>query len=298
MTSLIVEIQQAALDAKLPMESLLRRVKLAAAKLNLSALEEWVDSELNGYSETLPEYRILRGQPAAWNPYNGWIPISGGSPKVMEMISQARVGQAVAGLSDLVRSETSNELHYPLPPRQVSVLNDVLDFQTARIVIKLPRGAIVGILDAVRNRVLDWSIEMERQGVLGEGMTFNTHEREAARMAMNTYNIGSIGNFAGNLGAGNSSENITLKVNDVLEVRALIDQLASGVETLLAGGASQRFANAISDMQREVSNPVPDRRRLAGYATDARAALSGAAGSMLATGALTVLGRISEILAG
>lgn len=295
MTGLILEIQQASLDASVPIENLLRRVKLAAAKLRLDQLESWVNSELNGYPDKLPEYRKVHGQPVAWNPYNGWIPIMG-DPKFVEIISTANIGQPIAGLSDLVKKEKSGELHFPVPAELVSRLNDILNYPTARIVIKIPRGAIIGVLDAVRNRVLDWSIEMERQGVLGEGMTFNTIEREAARTAMTTYNIGTIGNFAGNMGSSNTSGNISLRSDDVSDVKLLIDQINAEVPRLIECGAGKDLPVLISAMNTEVQSQQPDTQKMQGLVSDMRAALSGAAGNILATGALSILSQISKIL--
>jgi hypothetical protein len=46
---LIAEIQRDALDQSAQVVSLLRKVKLAAAKLQLPSLEEWVECELKGY---------------------------------------------------------------------------------------------------------------------------------------------------------------------------------------------------------------------------------------------------------
>jgi len=89
MAGLIEEIQRDAIDRTVPVATLLRKVKLAAAKLKLPALEEWVESELNGYSGAVPDYRKAKGQPRAFNPYNGWIPIVLDDPKHQKMISVA-----------------------------------------------------------------------------------------------------------------------------------------------------------------------------------------------------------------
>lgn len=58
MNGLIIEIQKSCLDENVSVEALLRRVKLAAAKLKLGDLESWVDSELNGYDGELPPHRV------------------------------------------------------------------------------------------------------------------------------------------------------------------------------------------------------------------------------------------------
>jgi hypothetical protein len=167
MTGLIEEIQRDALDNKIPIENLLRRVKLAAAKLQLPSVEAWVEQELAGYATTVPEYRKAYGQPAAWNPYHGWQPVQVTISEISDLISEAQVGQSISSLRDLLENGSGDGvLHFPIPAGLVAELNKVMNYQTARMVIQISRGHIVGILDHVRNMVLDWAIEMERKGVV------------------------------------------------------------------------------------------------------------------------------------
>ena len=79
MSSLIEQIQADAINREVPTSDLLRKVKLASAKLKLPKVEQWVDLELKGYKDDgqLPEYRITKGVLQAFNPYFGWKPIGG-----------------------------------------------------------------------------------------------------------------------------------------------------------------------------------------------------------------------------
>ena len=54
-----------------------------------------------------------------------------------------------------------------------------------------------GILNAVRNALLEWSLRLEKSGVRGDGMSFSDDERKRAYEAQITYNIGSIQTFTG-----------------------------------------------------------------------------------------------------
>src|SRR5258708_22437234 len=73
---LVLEIQRDALDKDVPVTTLLRKVRLAAAKLQLTNVEDWVHHEFNGYTGELPAYRKTRGTPTALNPYPGRRPTS------------------------------------------------------------------------------------------------------------------------------------------------------------------------------------------------------------------------------
>jgi hypothetical protein len=102
MPTIIEQIQRDALDSNIPVSALLRRVKLAAAKLRLDVIEDWVDKELNGYTSNVPDYRILTGRPKGRNPLRGWIPVIG---EGTELFSSRPNGQPVAALEDLIKGD-------------------------------------------------------------------------------------------------------------------------------------------------------------------------------------------------
>ena len=62
---LIAEIQHDASTDTTSVRQLLRRMKIAASKLKLGELEEWVEHELGGYPDDaqLPSYRVIGGVP-------------------------------------------------------------------------------------------------------------------------------------------------------------------------------------------------------------------------------------------
>ena len=53
--------------------------------------------------------------------------------------------------------------------------------------IELSGAQLQGILDLVRTTVLEWALKLEEDGMLGEGLSFSTKEKE--RASSNTYNI-------------------------------------------------------------------------------------------------------------
>jgi len=71
MTSIIGKIQKEATENITPVSSLLRKIKILAIKLDNKDFFDWVDRELNGYSDKdkIPEYRIVKGIPQGYNPY-------------------------------------------------------------------------------------------------------------------------------------------------------------------------------------------------------------------------------------
>lgn len=240
MSGLIEEIQRYAADQHAPIDVTLRKVKLAAAKLQLGTLESWVADELNGYKGEVPEYRRLHGQPAAWNPYNGWVPIYSDDERLLEIISAVPIQQSIGSLVDALASHKSGTLDFPLPPVLVVELNKYLNFRTTRVVIKLGRGHVFSIPEAVRNMVLDWSIKMEARGVMGKGLSFTPKEKTEAKRTMTTINIGRIDNFAGNLGVDQVARDVTLTTESKADLKALANELEASFENFVAIGPRNR----------------------------------------------------------
>ncbi|MER1676529.1 abortive phage resistance protein, partial [Enterobacter cloacae] len=62
---------------------------------------------------------------------------------------------------------------------------------------------------AIKFSLLEWTLSLERQGILGEGLLFTQKEIDAAPMTItnNTNNFHAPVNNAGSIGAGNSGDN-------------------------------------------------------------------------------------------
>jgi hypothetical protein len=298
MSGLIFEIQQSCLKDNFPVESLLRRVKLAATKLKLGTLESWVDNELNGYDGDIPVHRVLHGEPLAWNPFNGWISVQTDNSDWAVALGTVRVSQGIGGLRDLIESNDGGTYHFPIPPDIVVHLNQGMRVKTSKMVVKVPRGGIVGILDFVRNMVLDWTIEMERNGVIGDGFSFDAQEVENAKAVMTTFNIGTIGNFAGNMGTGNTAGDIALTATNIAQVRETMQKLRNAAPTLIENGADGNLPDLIDAVLNEADKQTPNVGRLKTLTQDVRAALAGAAGNLTAEGAIALVGGVLKILGG
>jgi hypothetical protein len=113
MATIVEKLQQAALDKDTPVNDLLRRVKFVATKLGLANVEEWVDSELSGYTDAPPDYRMVHGTPIAVNPYQGPMPIGGH----VESLSRKAVGEPVSALEALLNSTASGGIANKLSPK-------------------------------------------------------------------------------------------------------------------------------------------------------------------------------------
>jgi hypothetical protein len=190
-------------DEKISVSSLLREAKLLASDLEQLDTLKWLNLELEGYKEgdDYPEYRSLSGQMKAWNPYHGWVPVIHKTSEIEKQLCTRSGNQSIREIEELL-SNKSNTFEMPYP---ASVAEQILegDLKT-KLSMFIGRPALIGILDAVRNKLLDWAVELKKNGILGEKMEFTTKEKEEAQKEKSQFNIGKIENFNGNLGEGNN----------------------------------------------------------------------------------------------
>jgi hypothetical protein len=289
--SLIEQLQRDALNPNVRVSDLLRRMKLAAMKLGLGAVEDWVEQELTGYEnlEQIPEYRVIYGRPMARHPFRGWEEIGGD----LETLSRRPVGQSVASLEELAKAPDGTLISFPYPDALVKKLNKLNGTHGWPARLDADRSHIVAILDHVRNQILDWALAMEKAGVLGSEINFDKTEKEKAHGATTTINIGTIGAFAGNLGSANVSGNVSLSDVDTKLVHGLTTQLRAHIAELTEAGADGPTLKArLDEIDSEIRKPSPVASVLRGLLVDVRNAISGAAGNLMAAGAVALINQV------
>lgn len=291
MTGLIHELQEGASGSTVPIETLLRRMKLASSKLKLSVLENWVESELSGYKDTLPNYRIVMGNPKALNPYNGWIPIQIDHQGLMEAVSTVEINENISSLEDTLRNHTSGSLLMPMSIEQTAMINELANYKSPRMANEIQRGVLVSIISTVRNMILDWSIEMEKSGILGEGITFSATEKTQAKEAMTNIKIE---NFTGVLGSNNTTGDINSGAIIKSEIEEGLQKLNDSMPALIAAGAdAKKLPKALKNIESEIAKKSPDKSNLKKFYNNANQAIVGASGSLIADGAKLVLSSLA-----
>ncbi len=288
MTTLIEQIQRDCVDNTASVSALLRKVKLAASKLGVVQVEDWVDSELKGYNETVPDYRIVHGTPMAWCPYTGTQPILGSQ---VEWLSKKAVSESIASLEQCLASGSKKGFVIAFPASITQAL-DKANGTHASYYLSISPNQLARIIDRVRTLILDWATKLEKAGVVGSDFTFSEGDKQKAQGANMQINIGSVENFTGNLGHGNISGPIANNAGmDTEAVRALVRELRKfGTELVNAGANAGALEDRVVALEAELKNSTPDQAKLRGLLADVRNTLSGAAGNLLASGVLYKIG--------
>lgn len=180
MKGIILELQREVLDEEVDLESLLRKAYLIAKKLKLSIFEEWIKHEQNGYGESeIPEYRRVRGRVKGLNNRGMWIPVVLSSANAEERFATTKLPSSISQLSDLYKrnEESSVGLAFSVEENQLLIKSCGHNTQ---YVLEVGKDQINAIIHTVRNVILEWSIDLEQKGIIGENLSFTDREKASA----------------------------------------------------------------------------------------------------------------------
>ncbi|EDL58260.1 AbiTii domain-containing protein [Gimesia maris] len=234
---LVLQLQELATNNESDISELLRKSLLVSTKLDLTEFRDWANSELHGYKEdsNVPAYRQVLTDLRVLNPYHGYIPFLIDDPEFMDLIcNNVKVTVGIGSLIDLLHGPNPENARLVMPlPSEVTI--DLMrmqgrDFQLEpqRIV---GRNQIAGILDEVRTIILEWSLKLEKDNILGEGLTFSAAEKNRAHANINIQNFQGI---LGDVSQSKVTQNLhqTVKQGDFESLRTYLEENGIGAQDL------------------------------------------------------------------
>ncbi len=236
--TLIEQLQIGAIDGNTSIGDLLRRAKLAAVKLKVVDFGAWVDAEMNGYwgQSKVPDYRLVSGELKFLNPTRGWCPIYG---KGVESLKRG-IAQPIGELQALVASfQDQGYLTISVSESLAESLRNQVGFP-CDIKMHVSPAAITGIVEAVRNNILEWTLKLETAGITGDGLTFTPEEAKAAQ------EVGSTHNYYGAIASvthGVSSINAVSQTNSSATPQDIADAIAHLLQAIPTGSAASPSAS-------------------------------------------------------
>lgn len=168
--SLITEIQKAAVEQDTDLATLLRKCKVLAARLGSVPLEDWVLHESNGYPAgvEVPDYRVWRVQIVAHliDPFGAQVPHVMVAPHmipeaVRERFTRMVYRESVATVEYVLRNDDEGMQTFSTGNLRSMLHNKVYkNFQCHSAVAQFSSQHLVAMLDAVRNRILDFALAL------------------------------------------------------------------------------------------------------------------------------------------
>lgn len=289
MKSIVLELQEAAISGGTPIEDLLRMALLVAGKLGVSELEDWARQELGGYSDDeaeLPAYRKVVGRPMARDGFSE-KPLFIPNEAMMQSYSVAQLKQSISEIHELSR-HNEGEIEYAYPDKATQILARGLENQ-AYPYLACSFASFVAVVDAVRNAVLEWAMRLERDGILGEGLSFSAEEVErATREGYHIENFLNVGNmhdsqvFQASSGA-TQEVHITQVAQD--QVSSFVKEVTDSLGALeLAGDEAKVAESDLATIEHQLASPRPKKGVIRESLSSLRNVFEGATGNMIAMG--------------
>jgi hypothetical protein len=207
--SLLNEIRDSAIDANINISVVLRKCKVLSIKLGNNFLKKWVDEELNGYKDvdSLPDYRIFhvnsKGHfvgPAGSALKNGDIPLVSIPEKFRKNLEKSFCMQPIAAYISILNSGNSDILQEPWPPDLVAFVGKkIYQYMNCISAWKvIPRASLVALVEAVRNRILNFVLEIENEVPNGVELSSKKQKisQQKINQVFNTTIYGNVGNIA------------------------------------------------------------------------------------------------------
>jgi len=289
MSSIVLSIQKDILDSEKRVSDILRQAYILSRKLKITDFEKWITNELNGYKarSEIPDYRYIKSTIKGWNPYNGWIPVIIQDQKMANQLTNTFIGQSIPELEDLVKN-SKGILHQELPDSFGGLTGHY-----TRYIAEISSNSIQGIIEKVKNIIMEWILKIEEDGIKGEDMSFTEEEKNIAERQQYTVN-NFYGDITGSQIQQNSSQSTqTIKnenINDAL-LKEIISLLTTNKSDLCDKTINPEvFNEEIENLQNESAKERPSKVILNQSLQTIRSLLEGIAGNIIAAGLLYKIG--------
>lgn len=289
--SIVLELQREVLDERVRTTSLLRKALVVAKKLRVKDFEEWINKELSGYlpTDTLPPYRLLRGEVKARDQKRGWVPIYFSTPAEAEAFASTECGQGIPEIEALVL--------LPRGPESAFVMSYTKEIEYRLLksirpltepTLHIDNGELFEILETVKTIILNWALKLEEEGILGEGMTFSPKEQDKVTSSLASH----VTSFFGPVGQSQiqhqSPDAIQIMAGDDVvvtdiayleQVKGLVPKVKTVLETLgLDKTQIDEIKSELDTVEAQARSPKPKRTIIKSSFETIQRILEGAAG--------------------
>ena len=292
--TLLREIQAAATDSKVDISTVLRKAKILAARLQNPEFESWVDRELNGYDDRsrLPPYRIVpvvvRGILSdGWRQWNNAPIMTSFLPEKFSAWGEKNhFIQPIATIASMAANANRSGDERQAPwPQELAVKfggKGYNGFECLGAWQIINPNALVGIVETVKNRILEFVLKIEAENPdAGEALP-NSQPVPMEKLQPLVHNVfyGSVGSVAQN--SEHFSQTVSMGIQPQDLARLVTDLTKHLDELNLDARQRQRAEVQIATLEAELAGD-PDPAIVMQAGRTLRNITEGAIGSLLAT---------------
>lgn len=193
--NLIQEIRSDLINESVSISTILRKARFLANELRLPELSEWTKSELSGYQEgdRIPSYRSFK--PTNLGTFTGFGSVSknvslptADLPDIVKAFAEnLELTEGVATLEGMSKQKLSRSW----PPEMVFLSRDAFKMTDGSVLIEahqpIPPYLVTGVLDNVKNKLLEFILELDASNITPETVADGTAETQQARQIFNIH---------------------------------------------------------------------------------------------------------------
>ena len=227
--SLLDEIRSDLINESTSLSNTLRKAKVLSSEIGLPEFREWVDFELSGYTDRdkVPNYRQIR--PTNFGTFAG--PFQSGAQNVV--LPTYKLPKEVKDFAEhmiffdgvgALEAQGSSPSEVKWPQEMVLIARETIQMNGGMVLVDahqpVPGYIVPGILDEVKNKLLDFVLGLQESGVTAEDLD---NWAASAEVARNIFYITIYGDR--NIVAG--GEHVSQQVNPVErgDVASLVNSL-------------------------------------------------------------------------
>ena len=205
-----------------------------------------------------------------------------------ELLSDFAVRQSVPELMQLAQSTTGIYSHFPanIEHTLMQMMREA-NGVTMRPALRFSTVQVQGVIEKVRSRVLEWALDLEAKGVLGEGMTFTQQEKQTVQQH---YHFGDVSGSQIQIGSNSSNQTQTQTGGDTAALSALIELLRDAIQQRrIEAVVRDELQAELATLQAQAASPKPKWAIIKATAGSIKSVLENGTGGVLAAQALPYL---------
>jgi hypothetical protein len=286
--SIVMQLQEKSLDTQCKVSDLLLKAKTIAIKLEQNEALAWIESELKGYKKNgiiPPDYRNINCVIQFYNDFRHiWqtLPFGSDAKEIQKSLSSELIINPIIAIESMI-AQHSDFVYCTIDEDITNIMRDLCNSHDAVFRRMISSSEFENIIYQTKSKILDWTLELEKAGVLGEGFSFSTQEKKDAIMPTQQIFHGNTNIINGDV-AGNGSIAIHQSSNFTIEqINDLLQQIEGNLAAL-PESCKQPITNEIEQIKHEITSGTHDKSKIRKSLESIKKISESAAGNLVASG--------------